>query len=208
MILHRDKKRKSTAGVPGRNVNRDRRIAQRPFLAVRRFHSAGIRVGLPASSQAFQSFGPVVAAVRMADHDVLDISRVETELLHVIHDLVLSGVTKQSIEPDNAGGSLYCPCAVCLGGKHIQVVENLPVFGVPVFLRGRAAFRRNGRRAGKMRGAGVIGIEQSRCGRFVAGAVSGVCAKTVAPARNRMLQRAGICALVYRSLPGQSTAKP
>ncbi len=79
--------------------------------------------------------GAIVIAMRMTDDDVLDIGRVETQFLHAIHDFVLRGVAEQGIDQNDAGGSLHGPGAVGLCGQHIEVVKNLPTFGVPVLAR-------------------------------------------------------------------------
>ena len=79
--------------------------------------------------------GAIVIAMRMTDDDVFDIGRVETQFLHAIHDFVLCGVTEQGVDQNDAGGSLHRPGAVGLCGQHIEVVKNLPAFGIPVLAR-------------------------------------------------------------------------
>ena len=79
--------------------------------------------------------GAIVIAMRMTDDDVFDICRIETQFLHPVHDFVLCGVAEQGVEQDDAGGSLHCPGAVRLCGQHVEVVKDLPTFGIPVLAR-------------------------------------------------------------------------
>jgi hypothetical protein len=77
-------------------------------------------------------------AVAVADHRVLDLSRIEPELFQAADDFVLDRVVPDRVDDDDARRSRYRPRRVFFFPDEIEIVENLRRLDVPRIARGRS----------------------------------------------------------------------
>src|SRR5271165_7065292 len=169
VVFHRDQRRDRGGSVAGRDVERERGVAQLELLAVGGDHVAlrhGIaRVALhqvpilrPQDQMRMELVlkhlgAGVMIAVAVADNDVLDVGWIEAELLESFDDLGLAGVAVERVDDDDAVGRGNGPGAVHFRADEIQIVENLGGLGVP-FLARRIGTRPSARASACASGGG------------------------------------------------------
>ena len=145
-------------GVPGREVERQGRVAERQLLTIghdqvalrprltlvaaveqipvgRRHH----HVRLGAVLKELRAAGMIEVAV--ADDDVLDVRRIESELLQPADHFVLDRVVEDRVDDDDAGGRHDRPRRVFGLPDEIEVVEHFGRLRVPQLASGPLAGR-------------------------------------------------------------------
>ena len=157
VVLHRNQIRQRARRVSRRDVHRDRRIAERQLLAVcghhvaRRTRAAAAVEEIPVGGR--QQHARLVAvlqilraarmvAVAVADDHVLDLGRVEADLLQSFRDLIVDGVVEERVDDDDPLGCGDGPGRELRHAEEVEVVEDFHRLGVPRLLRRRSRRRR------------------------------------------------------------------
>jgi len=89
--------------------------------------------------------------VRVADDDVLDRGRIETQLLQAADDFFFGVISEQRVDEDDALAGGQGPRRVDLGAYEIEVVEHLGGFGEPSVSSRRGSRRHIPQSAGNRR---------------------------------------------------------
>src|SRR5579863_4787542 len=147
VVLYGKYNRDGTRRMTGRDVEREGGIAEREFFAVGRLDVA-LRLGAVGAliedipvGRRHDDFGAVVllkkpratvmVGMRMGDHGVFDIRRIETQLLHPAGNLLFDGVVEDRVQDNDALGGGDGPHGVFRLTEKVKVIEDLHRFGIP-----------------------------------------------------------------------------
>ena len=161
-IRHRNERRDRPECVARRDVERQRRVAERELLAVGRHHvplrlRAGAAIEQVPVGGGKDDPGPEVilevlgatrmVAVPVAHNRVLDLRWVESQLLQAADDLVFDRVVEDGVDEDDPGRRRHGPGGEFGLADEVQIVEYLHRFDVPL-----RSIRRTGWRPSCWRG--------------------------------------------------------